>query len=634
VRRLLLLLALLVACGDDDAPARPGATLPASAAAPRTGRELRTDARRSDPVALFALRRYEQLRNGRREMTYEVRWSHVEHEGRRLVEDVTRNKLRTARLMGRVRDIFEAEGITTTLRTEAGELISMDTEQRLPSRTDRERVVRTATGYEVTTQKGSNEETFTIETAAPAQVDVETFLGPKIRAGEAAPGTTWSFPLLATGLRKVIEARAEVVGPDDEGPGLKVVQSVQGNDSLWWFDEEGAVVRMRSVNTVIRRDDSVGLDDLPRRPASWRVTLPSNVDLPRIFTGRTMLVDIRVETDETTRPPKIPPNPFTEVLGEKDGVVRARLKSYDDPDANTRLPIDPRGFEDHLRPTPLMEVDDPIVRRRARSIVGDEKDARAAATRIADFVFTYLEKGSPDIADPTAKQILANPTGDCSEHALLFTALCRAAGIPARRCSGYVCIGDDWGSHAWCEIWVGEWIGADPTTNEIGTRARYIFLQRPDDPDDPPGRITAERTQILVRQAEYSDGLLDLEGGKPDLAVFSGIRLGPLPAGWKLKRFPDRIVLSGESFRIYAFIRPDHGYRALDTLRRRGASGWKPRPLGGRSAVVYEHGKRASWIVPLGRQNLRIQVMTWADAKVSDQLLAEVFAPTLNRDDG
>ena len=55
--------------------------------------------------------------------------------------------------------------------------------------------------------------------------------------------------------------------------------------------------------------------------------------------------------------------------------------------------------------------------------------------RIAAFVFT-LEKQSPEISDTTAVEILKERRGDCSEHAVLFVALCRAAGIPARRCSG------------------------------------------------------------------------------------------------------------------------------------------------------------------------------------------------------
>ena len=167
---------------------------------------------------------------------------------------------------------------------------------------------------------------------------METFLGPKIRAGAAKPGSKWSYPSLATGeLRKVIEIELEVIGPDDEGPGLKVAQRYQGNTTLWWFDAEGAVVRVRAGNTVTRRADEVGIDDLPPRPASWRVTLPSNVELPRIFTTKRMVVDVTVETDETTRPPQVPPNPFTRVLEEGDHHVRLELLAHDDPGATTTL---------------------------------------------------------------------------------------------------------------------------------------------------------------------------------------------------------------------------------------------------------------------------------------------------------
>jgi len=627
---LFALLALLIGCSDSEAPVPvvERTTPPAAAPVPAPVVE-----RTTPPAAagtLIALRRYELLLNDQRAAVLEVRWLRLE-DGR--IMDITRTRNRSARMMGRVRDIFESETVATLLRTADGDLLSLESETRMPSRIDRSRVERTETGYTVTVTAGANTETFAIATDGPTKVDVETFLGPRIRAGEAKPGTTWKFPLLATRLRKAIEVTVTVIGPDDEGPGLQVVESALGNDTLWWFAEDGSVVRMRAQNTVIQRDDSVGLGDLPTRPASLRVTLPANVDLPRIFTARTMLVDIEVETDETTHPPRIPENPFTEVVEEEGGVVHARLTSHDNPDATTSLPIDPKGFEEHLRPTPLMEVDSPVLRAAARKVVGETRDARTAARRIADYVFTRLRKQSPDIGQPTALEIHRSRIGDCSEHALYFTALCRAAGIPTRRCAGYVCIGNDWGAHAWCEIWVGEWIGADPTTNEIGTRARYIFLTRQEDRAMVPGVITAERTEIRIRRAEYDDGVLDLEQEEHDLAVYSGLRLGPLPEGWRVSRTPHRVRLRSGSVQITAHINPDHGYRSLAILKRR-LNEAEEATLGSRAAVVRRFRNQAVWIVPLGRQNLVLQVRTKDGADFPDAALARIFLPTLNRDDG
>ncbi|MHC4973433.1 MAG: transglutaminase-like domain-containing protein [Planctomycetota bacterium] len=621
---ILALLALLIGCSDPEPPSRATAspTAEASASAPETGTE----------PGLIALRRYESLVNGQRSGTLEVRWFRLA-DGR--IKDITRTRNRWARMMGRVRTIFESETDSKLLRTADGELLLLETETRGASRTDRSRVQRTETGYDVTMETGANTQTFAIETEGPTQVDVETFLGPKIRSGEAKPGTAWTYSSLATRLRKVIEVKVTVIGPDDEGPGLQVVESALGHDTLWWFADDGSVVRMRAQDSVLRRDDSVGLDDLPARPASWRITLPVNVSLPRIFTGRTMLVDIEVETDETTHPPKIPENPFTEVIEEKDGVVRARLRSYDNPAATTTLPIDPKGLEEHLEPTPLMEVDSPVLQAAAREIVGRTRDARTAARRIADYVFTRLKKRSPEDPEPTALQIHALRTGDCSEHALYFTALCRAAGIPARRCSGWVCIGDDWGTHAWCEIWLGEWIGADPTTNEIGTRARYIFLRRPEDREMVPGTIVPARTEIWIRRAEYDDGALDFEDDEDhDLAVYSGIRIGPLPDGWRVSRTTSGIRIRSRAVQVWASIAPDHGYRSPAMIRRFRLPGGEDATLGPSKAVVRRFRNQTRWIVPLGREILMIQVRTEDDAEFTDASLAKIFLPTLKRDDG
>jgi transglutaminase-like putative cysteine protease len=458
-------------------------------------------------------------------------------------------------------------------------------------------------------------------------VDAEAFLARKVRAGEAKPGATFEISLL--GGKRVVTSMLRVVGPDDEGPGIKVVETVEGNDTLWWFAEDGSVVRLRVGVRVIRRDDAVRHGDLPERPARFRITLPASVDLPRIFTTREMLVDVVVRTDETTKPPRIPENAFTEVRERAPDRVSLLLRSHDDPEATCPLPIDPKGFEEHLKATALMEVDSPRARGLAKEIVGDATDAREAARRIADWVFTNLVKGPTELLQPTMLQILDSMIGDCSEHALLFTGLCRAAGIPVRQCSGYVCIGSDWGAHSWCEVWVGRWIGADPTTNEIGTRARYILLSRPDEPVEA-GRITPERTKIVIRSATYADGTLELGGASlPDPELYSGIRLGRLPDGWEATRGPRGTLIKGPGFTASIALQADHGYRSMKLLTR-GLRDGEPGEFGGRPAAVSK--RMPAWLVPLGREILHVMVQAkpGGTAPGGDEI-AQVLAPTLER---
>ena len=101
-----------------------------------------------------------------------------------------------------------------------------------------------------------------------------------------------------------------------------------------------------------------------------------------------------------------------------------------------------------------MQSDHETLRKLAKEIVGDEKDPLKAATRIEKWVYKNLRKTYDANADD-ALTVLENKAGDCTEHTLLFTALARAAGIPAHEVGGLVYAGGDkpsFGWHAWAEI--------------------------------------------------------------------------------------------------------------------------------------------------------------------------------------
>lgn len=58
---------------------------------------------------------------------------------------------------------------------------------------------------------------------------------------------------------------------------------------------------------------------------------------------------------------------------------------------------------------------------------------------------------------------------DCRMMAALFVALCRAAGIPARRVAGYIIEREVQGLHNWAEVWIDGvgWMPVDSLTGEI-----------------------------------------------------------------------------------------------------------------------------------------------------------------------
>jgi transglutaminase-like putative cysteine protease len=75
--------------------------------------------------------------------------------------------------------------------------------------------------------------------------------------------------------------------------------------------------------------------------------------------------------------------------------------------------------------------------------------------------------------------------GVCQDFAHLSLALIRAVGLPARYCSGYMYPAQDVEvgeveqaeSHAWIEVWTGDWLVLDPTAGNP-VDGRYVLVGR------------------------------------------------------------------------------------------------------------------------------------------------------------
>jgi len=75
---------------------------------------------------------------------------------------------------------------------------------------------------------------------------------------------------------------------------------------------------------------------------------------------------------------------------------------------------------------------------------------------------------------PNAVQVLASGRGDCNEHTVLFVALARALGLPARTAVGLVYVNDAFFYHAWPEVWLGQWVAVDPTFGQYPADAAHL----------------------------------------------------------------------------------------------------------------------------------------------------------------
>lgn len=132
-------------------------------------------------------------------------------------------------------------------------------------------------------------------------------------------------------------------------------------------------------------------------------------------------------------------------------------------------------FARELRPEPMLEVEHPAIVALAKRLRKRDSQPDVVARRIMAWVHESLAK-EPAVAVPSAVGTLRSRHGDAAEHAQLFVALARAAGIPARTVSGLVVTGDAHYHHAWAEVMLQHWVGVDPTFGQFPADASHLRL--------------------------------------------------------------------------------------------------------------------------------------------------------------
>ncbi|MDC0033922.1 lasso peptide biosynthesis protein, partial [Alphaproteobacteria bacterium] len=136
----------------------------------------------------------------------------------------------------------------------------------------------------------------------------------------------------------------------------------------------------------------------------------------------------------------------------------------------TREEFDSAAYAVELAGTAKYPIQSRQISRLVQEILKGSKSFNEKVWRLLTFVSnTLIDDYMANSED--AIQILNRHIGDCTEHAILFVTLARAAGIPAREVLGVVYNDIDeapgFGFHAWVEVALdGNWVGLDPSWGE------------------------------------------------------------------------------------------------------------------------------------------------------------------------
>lgn len=157
--------------------------------------------------------------------------------------------------------------------------------------------------------------------------------------------------------------------------------------------------------------------------------------------------------------------------------LTVRRESWAGVEPGYHLPYPRMDLRDALEPEPLIQSDDERILDLAQQATARRaqwrQDPKQVARQLTHVVYRMLTK-RVTFSVPNAVQVLETRQGDCNEHTVLYVALARALGLPARTAVGLVYLNGSFFYHAWPEVWLGEWVAVDPTFGQVPADAAHI----------------------------------------------------------------------------------------------------------------------------------------------------------------
>jgi len=314
------------------------------------------------------------------------------------------------------------------------------------------------------------------------------------------PGNRYTFDVFDPAALAQIPVLVEVIGPEEVTvtgqrlPATKVTLNFRGMIQTAWIGENGDLLKERGLlgMRLEKTSRADALDDLGLA-ASQDLTELAAITPDRPIGNPEALEVLRVVIGGA-------PTTGLQLQGGRqrvsDGVLTVRKESLAElPDVLTEESL-PALERVYLKPEPFIQSDHAKIRAQVRSILGDPSHMPPLlkARRLMDWIRANIER-RPVLSLPDAVATLEHRMGDCNEHAVLFAALARAAGIPARVEAGVVYLRGKFFYHAWNLLYLGRWVTADALFDQLPadvTHLRFVTgsMQQPLDIVGLVGRLT------------------------------------------------------------------------------------------------------------------------------------------------
>jgi Transglutaminase-like superfamily len=272
----------------------------------------------------------------------------------------------------------------------------------------------------------------------------------------------------------VIEGREQIRIGDHTEPAIRLRQSFRGISVVSWVDGQGRTLKEESpAGLSLRRETAQEAKNLPSQGVSLDFVAQTAIPVATPIENAAAKKVIQLRLSGVRLGNFQLAGGRQRLDGDRLEIRREELKQV----SAYKIPIKEARLQSYLQPTAFLQSNHPRIRALSTQILQGETNALRAALKIKNWVYKEIAK-EPTVSIPNALEVLRTKRGDCNEHTVLFNALARAAGIPAKTVVGVVYLRGAFYYHAWSEIWLGEWVSIDSVLNQFPADVTHIkFLE-------------------------------------------------------------------------------------------------------------------------------------------------------------
>ena len=330
-------------------------------------------------------------------------------------------------------------------------------------------------------------------------VGVESLFKQGLKIGDKRNFHIFSFDLLKpVKVALEVEGKDTLTDPSEEKQVYVLRQQLDMMNGLTmktWLDADGVNYRtevpMMGLSMVTTKTDKeTALGGIEEVDVVLKTRILPSGKRPTMK-AKNFEADIKLTTGNITDTIMSTSQQKLEVSGENAGRLSIQVPTVAAENC-PNLPIQDAEGE-FLGASAYIQTDAPAIRAKTEEILDGEVNSWRAAEKLCQWVHTSITEKKMSGGFGSSLTVLETLSGDCTEHTVLFIALARAAGIPARICSGITFAKDGFYYHFWPEVYVGRWVQMDPTFGQTIADANHIQL----------GGSTLESNNLM----EYAEGV-------------------------------------------------------------------------------------------------------------------------------